>query len=260
MEKLGDILRNTRLNQHLSIEQVAKDTNIRRPYLEAMENEQWDFFGKHVYLKCFLRTYCRYLGIDKSEYVIYLIENIKIKPNPTKIPEEIDLTNAPRRNTAIFLGLLAIILLIATSYIYQQFIIPFPDQNADIALSDENPDFTLPPSEQNEPDQNEPVQNEFDPNEPEQITEIREINLTLKCLDDRCWVEIKNSANKIIYQRIIEKGEEINFTDPQRITFQLGNAGQVQVWINEQNFGVMGEIGAVITKTYVLENNEINEL
>lgn len=248
MERLGEILRNTRLEKSLTIEQVEKDTKIRKQYLEAMENEQWDFFSDYIYLKNFLKTYCRYLELDKSEYIGYLISELKPKSIPAKFPEKIDLTNAPHRRTGIFLGIIALVLLFTTSYIYQHFLIPIQD-TSEVLIVDENEETTAPGQSDG-----------LEHSESGQVDEVNMINLTLKCLDDRCWVEVKNNTDKNIYQKIIVKGEEINFTDQQKLTIKLGNAGQVQVFVNEENRGVLGEIGDVVTKTYVLENNQIKEL
>lgn len=267
MERLGEILRKTRLKKSLTLGQVENESKIRKDYLEAMENEQWEVFPNYIYLKSFLRTYSRYLGIDKSEYVLYLINDLKPKPKPQpqqSPPEKIELKTAPRRKTGILLGILAIVLLFSMSSVYQQYLNPFPnsdnegiiqqdgqdreDEQEEIEGGQEQEQSDLTDSEQNSPEQSQ-MQDE----------EIEMIELTLKCLDDRCWVEVKNNADEFIYRRTIVKDEEISFTDQHKITVKLGNAGQVQVLLNGKDLGVLGEIGAVVTKTYVLEDAEIKE-
>jgi len=262
VERLGEILKNTRLEKGLTLEDVEKNTKIRRQYLEAMENEHWDFFEEYVYLKSFLRTYCRYLDLDNRESLYFLIEDLKPKPRPQKLPEQIDLTAAPRRKTGVFLGIIAIILLLTTSYIYKQYLNPFPHLS-EVPQLGEGKETLLPEqSGQEQPKLGEPGLSEPEEN---QVTEgqtqkINRFRLSLKCIDDRCWVEVKNSEGEHLYQGIMVKDEEISFSDLQKITLKLGNAGQVQVTINEANLGVLGEIGAVVTKIYGLENGEIKEL
>ncbi len=83
MERLGDLLREARLSKGLSLEQVEQETNIRLEYIQAMENEDWDFFSRIcLFEKFFLRTYYRYLGLENSEYLHLLIESIKPQPIP----------------------------------------------------------------------------------------------------------------------------------------------------------------------------------
>lgn len=276
MERLGEILRNTRQEKGLTLDQVEKDTNIRQQYLEAMENEQWSVFPEYVYLKSFLRTYCRYLELENRDYLYFLIEDLKpkAKPCPPKLPEKIDLTAAPRRKTGIFLGIIAIVLLFTTSYVYKEYLFPSPHLS-EVAKLDENKETLLPDQaelEQSEATQSEQNQAEQIEPEPESGSESEQweqeqppeesntFRVSLKCVDDRCWVEVKNSEDEHIYQGIIAKDEEISFKNLQKVTLKLGNAGQVQVAINEENLGVLGEIGEVVTKTYVLENEAVKEL
>jgi cytoskeleton protein RodZ len=265
VERLGEILRTTRLEKSLTLEQVEKDTKIRKDFLEAMENEKWDIFPEYIYLKNFLRTYCRYLELDNREYLYFLIEDLKPKPRPQKLPEKIDLTTAPCRKTKVFFTIIAITILFFTSYIYKQYINPSLniaevtkiDENQKNLLQAEAEQFDLE-SEQSEKEQSESEEQEVI--QSEQIQAINMFRLSLKCIDDRCWVEVKNSEGEHIYQGIIVKDEELSFNDLQKVTLKLGNAGQVQVNINDKNLGVLGEIGAVVVKTYGIENNVIKEL
>ena len=270
MEKLSDILRQTRIKKSLTIEQVENETRIRKDYLIAMENEQWEVFPNYIYLKSFLRTYSRYLEIDKSEYVLYLIEELKPKPQPQQSPpEKIELVTAPRRKTGIFLGILAIVLLFSMSSLYQQYLNPFSNNENEGIVSPNEQDEAKNRDQENESDQTEwgheqkqPEMTDSEQKSPEQSQDegIEIIELTLNCVDDRCWVEVKNNADEFIYRRTIVKGEQISFTDLQKITVKLGNAGQVQVLLNDNDLGFLGEIGEVVTRTYVLEDAEIKEL
>ncbi|MGI6145582.1 MAG: helix-turn-helix domain-containing protein [Clostridia bacterium] len=266
MERLGDILRKTRLQKSLTIEQVANETKIRKDYIEAMENELWTVFPNYIYMKSFLRTYCRYLGLEKSEYVLYLINDLKPKPQPQQPPpEKIELKSAPQRKTGIVLGILSIVLLFAMSTIYQQYLNPFPNsEDKGIVLQEEQVEDDEQELTEWEQEQEQPDVTDFEGYPPEQgqtqDEEIEMIELTLKCIDDRCWVEVKNNADEFIYRRTIVKGEELSFTDRQKISVKLGNAGQVQVFLNGRDLGVLGEIGAVVIKTYILEDAEIKEL
>lgn len=241
MERLGDLLREARLSKGLSLEQVEQETNIRLEYIQAMENEDWDFFPEFVYLKSFLRTYYRYLGLENSEYLHLLIESIKPQPIPPKIPQKIDLTVAPSRIAKIVFVFLAIIVLFSTSYIYQRFFISTP----------EIPEEELTPKPI--------VENEIvEP--PEEEQEITDFSLVLSCIDDRCWVEVIDAEDNYLYRAIMTKGEEISFTNLNWVFLKLGNAGQMNVFINDKPLDKLGRIGEVITKTYGIKDNQIVEL
>ncbi len=64
MAGLGDTLREARQRLGLTLSEVESATRIRRRYLEALEVEDFDALPAPVYVKGFLRTYARYLGLD----------------------------------------------------------------------------------------------------------------------------------------------------------------------------------------------------
>ena len=69
MDSLGKFLKETRINLDISLGQIAKDTNIAKKYLEAIENEEYSIFPGDTYLKGFLRSYCEYLKLDPNEII-----------------------------------------------------------------------------------------------------------------------------------------------------------------------------------------------
>lgn len=84
---LGDYLRARRRERGISIERAAEDTRIRADYLMRMESDEFDFLAP-AYVRGFLRTYARFLGIDPAP----LIEEIDrrfggIRPEATPIAQ-----------------------------------------------------------------------------------------------------------------------------------------------------------------------------
>jgi cytoskeleton protein RodZ len=106
MESFGEKLRKTRENLTYSIEQAARDTNISKRYLIALENEDFSFFPGETYLKGFLKNYADYLGLDGDE-LVNIYKNMKIQEQP--IPLDQLLENKGERIPRLFviLGLLA---------------------------------------------------------------------------------------------------------------------------------------------------------
>ena len=86
MESIGEKLKFTREEKSLSIERVARDTNIAGRYLEALESENFALFPGEPYLMGFLRNYSEYLGLDPQN-VINLYKNYKIQEQPVPIDE-----------------------------------------------------------------------------------------------------------------------------------------------------------------------------
>ena len=78
MESLGDKLRTQREQRGSSIEQVARDTNIAKRFLIALEEENFEIFPGETYLLGFLRNYAEYLGLD-PENMVTLFRNFMIQ-------------------------------------------------------------------------------------------------------------------------------------------------------------------------------------
>jgi cytoskeleton protein RodZ len=66
---LGETLRQARLDKGVSLADAARDTRIRRGYLEALESEDDASLPAPVYTRGFLRTYAEYLGLNAPAMV-----------------------------------------------------------------------------------------------------------------------------------------------------------------------------------------------
>lgn len=69
MWTLGETLRQARLDKSVSLAEAARDTRIRRSYLEALESEDYAALPPAVYTRGFLRTYAEYLGLNPQAMV-----------------------------------------------------------------------------------------------------------------------------------------------------------------------------------------------
>ena len=69
MPALGERFRAAREARGLSLSEVAEQIRIRSVYLGAIEEENWSAIGAPVYVRGFLRTYARFLGLDPEEVV-----------------------------------------------------------------------------------------------------------------------------------------------------------------------------------------------
>lgn len=101
MESIGEKLRSAREEKGYSPDQVARDTNIARRFILAMEQEEFSAFPGDTYLLGFLRNYADYLGLD-SERLVTLYRNMKIQEQPVPMEE---LIQGNRRHLSI--GLIA---------------------------------------------------------------------------------------------------------------------------------------------------------
>jgi cytoskeleton protein RodZ len=68
-DALGGRFRAAREARGISLSDVAQQIRIRSVYLAAIEDESWSTIGAPVYIRGFIRTYARFLGLDPEEAV-----------------------------------------------------------------------------------------------------------------------------------------------------------------------------------------------
>lgn len=69
MFELGNNLREARQRRRIDLVVAEQDTKIRSKYLAALESEDFDVLPGPVFVRGFLRTYSRYLGLDAQLFV-----------------------------------------------------------------------------------------------------------------------------------------------------------------------------------------------
>jgi cytoskeletal protein RodZ len=66
-ETVGAYLKRERELRRVSLEEISKNTRISRPYLEALERNDFRFFSRPEYIQGFLRGYARSIGVDPND-------------------------------------------------------------------------------------------------------------------------------------------------------------------------------------------------
>jgi transcriptional regulator with XRE-family HTH domain len=64
---LGEKLKQVREKANVSLNEIAKNTKIRKFYLEMLEEGRFDKLPPDVYVKGFLNSYAEYLGIEPAD-------------------------------------------------------------------------------------------------------------------------------------------------------------------------------------------------
>lgn len=89
---IGQSLRNRRLQNNKTIEDVADATRIQAKFLKALEEERWAELPARVFLDGFLVKYAEFLGLDGKDLLRQLRQQLgqTDKPaftNPEPVPE-----------------------------------------------------------------------------------------------------------------------------------------------------------------------------
>lgn len=67
MKEIGEELKQAREANGLTAEEVASDLNLRVSQIENIEQGNMKAFKDVYYLKCFIRDYAKYLGLDEEK-------------------------------------------------------------------------------------------------------------------------------------------------------------------------------------------------
>lgn len=253
MENIGNTLKQTRLAKNISLEEIEKNTRIRKLYLEAIENEDWDVIPGTVYLRGFLKSYAKYLGLDEKEFLNGLSMVVTHNNETGSFPEKIELPGRPKQKNAVFLGVIAIIILFASQFVYSHY---FNNLGANINSKPQQSRINTP---ETTPDNQELVSPSSETDVTEEENKLEYIDLNIKVLQYKCWMQIKSEGN-LLYEGTLKKGEEKSFLNLKNVSFKLGNAGDTEIYINNELLSGLGKSGEVVYKEFSVINNEIQEV
>ncbi len=79
-QTLGVIFKNARVGQKKNLEVIAEQLKIRKVFLEAIENEQFEQLPGGVYTVGFIRSYAKYLNLDHDAIINQLKDEKFFKP------------------------------------------------------------------------------------------------------------------------------------------------------------------------------------
>ncbi len=75
MKPFGEYLKQAREKQGLSLEQIASQTRIQEQHLHALETEDFGSLPAKVFVKGFVRSYSRSLGLDEEKVLQRFLES-----------------------------------------------------------------------------------------------------------------------------------------------------------------------------------------
>lgn len=281
MDNIGEILKNTRLDKGLSLEQVEEATSIRKIYLAAVENGDYAKIPGDVFTKGIIRTYGNYLGLNGPEMVTLYkaacagVDPEEVKPAEIRTTSKISVTPhlKPQKNSSgLFTYLISFVLLVivaAAGYIFlfsgskEPENVVIPKQSA---LSDDA-------SKTNEIAEQEKAKIEADAKKAKERAEQaavakaqkeqpddakkaqqkqaaasqNNVNLYMSC-NDRCWVEVTADGEKV-FEGTLVSNQEKNFSANKKIIVKYGNIKAMQIAVNGQPVPVE-KVDGVVVKEY----------
>ncbi|MEJ2586757.1 MAG: DUF4115 domain-containing protein [Deltaproteobacteria bacterium] len=114
--ELGHLLKQQREKLGLSLNQLSEKTRVRAQFLEAMEEEAWDSLPSPGFVRGFMRSYARAVGLETDRVLsLYEATTFSHEPGSEKHPSTI---SVKKRSVPVFLIILLIVVLIGGGAYY----------------------------------------------------------------------------------------------------------------------------------------------
>jgi cytoskeletal protein RodZ len=270
---LGDLLRHARESKGLTVQTVSGATKIREHILIALETETFEELPAPVFVRGFLRTLARYLGLNAEELLgLYA----QATPVEAQVPSDPELLPAAKEGngipvlprtpgwlnpTSLVTGLIAILVVAGVVWgggqIAQGLVAqgnPLP-----VSIPTATPLPSLPPTPAADtplPATSAPVPTPSlapvisfaSPTPTAAPQPAFEVRLDISA---RSWVKVEVDG-VLMHEGVLESGTSKTYKAQKRVTMRAGNAAGVNVFLNGQPQPPLGGEGDVADRQWVV--------
>lgn len=259
MEPLGEYLKNIRKSINASLETVAAKTKININYLNAIEEGRFNDLPGEVFIKGFLRSYAKFLGIDEAD-VINRYNQLRKETKET-VPLEAKIEEAVQRKETVNLGskkitpiigsaVVVFLIILAILFLRTEEPVKKAERREDKKIKIEK---TEKPVEKPKDVIEAPVQalnkKETEPVPQPKAEQIKKVKNSLTLVinaAEQSWlmITIDEKEKKDI---LLQPGEKINLKAEKNFLITLGNAGGVDIEFNGKKLEPFGPKGRVVS-------------
>jgi len=224
------------LAKGISLEAAEENTKIRRKYLEAMENDNFDVLPGKVYVKGFIKNYATFLGLNANSMVSAYEEMVPAVPAEEEDERQaVKLTQIEKSSAG---GMLKIAVgLVLAGLAFYIFMPSLMGTGKDKIVPDRTDNKTATQEKANEEKAR------------DKQAARQGVNMILNVTDNRSWMYVEVDG-KPEFTGFLASGQMKEFKGNEKIVLKLGNAGVVQVEVNGQKMGVLGNLDQVVTKEF----------
>lgn len=270
MDNLGEYLRKEREKKGITIEEASMVTRIGKTYLKAIEEGNFSQQSP-VFMKGFIKSYCKYLGIDNTEILLRFTEIQNERVDQAGVEKGFELEPVGNKNryiipTVAALSVIALLFLLTTS---KRSDMPPPQvkmtaktdasQQKNVMQNNTSNPSTLAPrttiqakifkpisTMQQTPVNLKPAKAEIKPAPIPAAKTKKEYTLTITA-KELTWLKITVDERNPV-EVLLREGEKVTWTADNKITILAGNAGGVELDLNGKSLGSLGPTGKVATK------------
>jgi len=259
---LGEEFRSAREARGLSLSDVAERLHIRSVYLAAIEDEDWHVIGAPVYVRGFMRTYARFLGLDPEAAVARFAAAGPAGTPGAATPRPAATANANEKRAersspslaAVLSIVVAALVVLFVGYEFYQYRagappVPLAEGSAAPDVAAAPADAVTPAAE--EGDQAASGLAAIPPLASPQPARAPapQRGLTLRVLETS-WLRVTVDGT-VVLEGTLPAGSTKSFTG-KTADVRVGNAGGVRIAVNGRTLGPLGGSGDVVERNFVL--------
>lgn len=238
---LGALIAKSRTDARLSIEDLAKVTNIPPTLLRDMENNNFTKCGGETYARGHLRNMAAKLSVDERTFLDLFEAEITAPTKPIRqLLNENSVTmpyQEPKRISwkVLAAGSAAALILFAGA----QIIFSNSDNGNEadvVATSSASPSNSA--SEASLPSESAPPQI------------AGGVNVELVASRGTTWLYATNENGTVLFSGQVRQGASKMFSEVKQVNLRVGNAGGVDISVNGKDVGSVGANGEVANLTY----------
>ena len=264
---VGTMLKAERERLGLSREQITEKTRMRIQVVEAIENEAWEALPPPVYVRGFLRSYAKILGLSQ-EAVIELYAKC-VPPAPEQIPHPDSSMNRRKRAWPVLLILAVLVMVYGMWYFYPSAQVNQGSREA--ASPPSLPAVASPPPVRpaEEPVETEATRAQSPSQEVPVTPQGTEVPARDQAKDEDRWLSLTGTVRERTWLRITIDGKEEKeymfqpgarpqWRGKEKFYVFIGNAGGIDFELNGKKVGDLGKPGQVVRVTLpnVVEQRE----
>jgi cytoskeletal protein RodZ len=238
---LGALITKSRTDARLSIEDLAKATNIPITLLRDMENDNFKKCGGETYARGHLRNIAAKLGIDERIFLDLFETEVTAPAKP--IREMLNENNVtmpyqePKRISwkVLAAGSAAVLILFAG--------VQFFFSNVD---NGNEPEIFIATSATPSQEAVESVA----PSTAASPEITGGVNVELVASRGTTWLLATNENGEVLFSGQVRQGSSKSFSAAAQVNLRVGNAGGVDITVNGKDVGSIGANGDVVNLTY----------
>jgi cytoskeleton protein RodZ len=249
MPTLGERFRAAREARGLSLSDVAEQIRIRSVYLAAIEDEKWSTIGAPVYIRGFLRTYARFLGLAPEEVVAEFNGSAPPEPasNGPALGSGYQPMPLPSRPLPILIWAASVVAVLLIAYVVYDALSPrqrTPVASIGSAAPAATADASVPPAAAATPPRHSEI-NAAAAVQPDDQQKSLELRFTAPS-----WVRVVVDGNVSMVGTFPAGTAKLFHGATAQL--RVGNAGGVEIYIDGKRKGKLGATGDVAEREYTL--------